>query len=240
MTTDPVLKICENFIHDMQKSRFSPETYLAMLCGSSLSEANPRDTDIFIYTLDDDAIFFRELTAYLSTIDSRVKSVYLRSLEFYSVKYESSGICYSLHIVSQARLFEIVRKAGYVETYTDISVFDVKLYSQTVYRKWILETRYLIGNPAILETVRETLLQMPVPRKRAEDELISRIRNNIGYFNEKVTDDAVLCNLITGQIINNLINYLYLVNECYYGTLKYIRGDLEHFRKARTAGRVDT
>lgn len=223
--------ICDNFISDMKQSGFDSETYQALLCGSSLSECNPRDTDIFIYTTDNEETFCNRLTAYLSHTDGNVKCFWLDSLEFYSVKYVSSGISYSLHIVSKDRLYNIIQKAGQTETYTDISVFDVKLYSQTAYRKWILETRHLIGNTSIKEELTDELSKKEIPVNTAKKVLVSRINNNVNYFNEKASDDIVLCNVIAGQIVNNLINYLYLINGCYYGTVKYIKNDLEHFTK---------
>lgn len=225
--------ICKNFINDMNNSEFDPNTYIALLCGSSLFECDPRDTDIFIYTLGDEKSFCSKLTVYLSQIDKNVRFSYLDSLEFYSVKYISSGIPYSLHIVSKRKLYDRIQKADCVETYTDINIFDVKLYSQTVYRKWIIETRYLIGNRKIKNDIKQELIKKKIPENIAREKLICRIKNNINYFNEKVSgeDDIVLCNFIVGQIVNNLINYLYLVNGCYYGTLKYIKTDLEHFEK---------
>ncbi|MDE6424714.1 MAG: hypothetical protein K2K89_01040, partial [Ruminococcus sp.] len=221
--------ICSNFIMDIENSAFDSESYLALLCGSSLIESNPRDTDIFIYTTEDEQFFCKKLVDYLSHIDKTVKYCYLNSLEFHSVKYVSAGISYSLHVVSKNRLYNIIQKASLVETYTDINVFDVKLYSQTAYRKWIIETKYLIGNVSIKEELIAELLKKEIPVDSAQNELIVRLKNNINYFNEKVTDDIVLCNLIVGQIINNLINYLYLVNGVYYGTLKYIKSDMRNF-----------
>lgn len=221
--------ICNNFIRDIENSAFDSESYLALLCGSSLIECNPRDTDIFIYTTENELDFCEKLVNYLSHIDEKIKYCYLNALEFYSVKYTSAGISYSLHIVSKNRLYDIIQKASLIETYTDINVFDVKLYNQTVYRKWIIETRYLIGNISIKEELTAELLRKEIPFNSAKNELIARLKNNINYFNEKVTDDIVLCYLIVGQIINNLINYLYLLNGIYYGTLKYIKSDLESF-----------
>lgn len=223
--------ICKNFINDMKHSGFDPNTFLALLCGSSLFECNPRDTDTFIYTIDNEKKFCHMLTDYLSYIHENIKCFYLDSLEFYSVKYISADICYSLHIVSKDKLYNVIQKAESVETYTDINIFDVKLYSQTVYRKWLLETEYLIGNISIKEYLEDELLKKEIPVNAAKKRLISRIKNNINYFNEKVVDSVVLCNIIAGQIVNNLINYLYLINKQYYGTLKYIKNDLEHFKQ---------
>jgi len=117
-----------------------------------------------------------------------------------------------------------------VETYTDINVFDVRLYYQTVYRKWILETEYLIGDTSLKKALIHELAKQKKPTEFARQELVIRLKNNIAYFQEKVTDDRVICNVVLGQIFNNLVNYCYLLNDAYYGTVKYIKRDLEGFK----------
>lgn len=222
--------ICRNFVYDIGNTCFTPHDYLALLCGSSLVEDDPRDTDIFIYSKKDEGVFSQKLFYEFSRIDMRIKLTYLDALRFYSLKYNSDGIQYSIHIVSMETLFSLVKKASLVETYTDINVFDVKLYYQTVYRKWIQETEYLIGDVSLKEALIHELAEQAKPTKLAKQALVLRLKNNIAYFQEKVTDDKVICNVVLGQIFNNLINYCYLVNDTYYGTVKYIKGDLEGFK----------
>lgn len=213
----------------MMKTPFCSDDYLALLCGSSLIEDEPRDIDIMIYTCEEENLFSRKLFDCFAEIDSNAKLTYVDELMFYSLKYNSFGFDYSVHIVSMERLFYIVREANLIETYIDINIFDVKLYSQTVYRKWIYETEYLIGNISLKENLINELKKQKKPIKIAKQKLVFRIKNNVNYYNEKVDDDVFLCNVVLGQIINNLINYCYLVNDTYYGTVKYIKRDLENF-----------
>ena len=225
-----IRSICNNFVHDMQNTCFQLNDYLALLCGSSIVEDDPRDTDIFIYTKEDERVFSQKLLYEFSRIDAEAKFAYLGALRFYSLKYNSNGIHYSIHIVSLKTLFSFVEKASLVETYTNINVFDVRLYHQTVYRKWILETEYLIGDISMREVLLYKLARQKKPTEYARQELVIRLKNNIVYFHEKVTSDRVTCNIVLGQIFNNLINYCYLLNDVYYGTVKYIKRDLEGFR----------
>lgn len=225
-----IRSICNDFIKDMGNTGFQPHDYLALLCGSSLVEDDPRDTDIFIYTTENEGVFSQKLLDEFSRIDPEARLTYLRALRFYSLKYASGGIRYSLHIVSMETLFSFIEKASLVETYTDVNVFDVRLYHQTVYRKWILETEYLIGDASMKEALLRELAQKEKPAELARRELVRRLKNDIAYFHEKVTDDRVICNVVLGQIFNDLVNYCYLLNDAYYGTVKYIRRDLEGFR----------
>lgn len=225
-----IRSVCSNFIRDMKNTCFRPNDYLALLCGSSMVEDDPRDTDIFIYTKEDESVFSKKLLYEFSRIDAEAKLAYLGALRFYSLKYNSDGIHYSIHIVSMGTLFSLVKKASLVKTYTDINVFDVRLYHQTVYRKWILETEYLIGDASMKEALIHELAKQKKPVECARQELLLRLKNNIAYFQEKVTDDRVICNIVLGQIFNNLINYCYLLNDVYYGTVKYIKRDLEGFK----------
>lgn len=228
-------QICDNFIYDMKKAGeknpcFLPENYLALLCGSSLTEENPRDVDIFIYAGGDEKCFSETLLCELRSADREARLMYLPAFRFYSLKYNSAGYCYSIHIVSVEKMVSFVREASFPETYTDINVFDVKLYRQTVYRKWIMETEYLIGNPSLRENLIQELAKQKKPLESARQELAARLKNNIGYFQEKAANDRIACNIIAGQIFNNLINYCYLINHAYYGTVKYIKKDLEGFQ----------
>jgi len=84
--------ICSNFIHDMGNTCFQPNDYLALLCGSSLVEDDPRDTDIFIYAKEDESVFSQKLFYEFSRIDTTAKLTYLDNLRFYSLKYNSDGI----------------------------------------------------------------------------------------------------------------------------------------------------
>lgn len=222
--------ICNNFIKDIEKMHFCCEDYLALLCGSSLMEEKPRDIDIFIYVKKEEDIFIQELFYELLRIDTKVEFAYVDTLKFFSIKYNSVGVYYSIHVVSMEKLFSLVQNASLVETYVDINVFDVKLYSQTVYRKWIMETEYLIGNIYLKEALIYELKKKEKPIQFAKQKLVTRIRNNIAYFQEKVMDDIMICNIIAGQIFNNLVNYCYLINNVYYGTVKYIKKDLQNFK----------
>jgi len=217
----------------MENTNLRPDDYLALMCGSSLTEDHPRDVDIFIYTNKDESIFSRKLLDDLFHVGIRANLTYLDTLQFHSLKYHSTGICYSAHIVSMQKLLSLVSKASLTETYTDVDVFCVRLYNQTVYRKWILDTEYLIGETSFKETLLHELAKQEKPFACAKRELVSRLKNNIDYFREKVTDDTddrVTCNVLSGQIFNNLINYCYLLNNVYYGTVKYIKKDLESFQ----------
>lgn len=222
--------ICSNFIRDMENMCSSFHEYIALLCGSSLIEEDPRDTDIFIYTKEEEGVFSQKLFRKFLCIDKTAKLTYLNALRFYSLKYNSDGICYSIHIVSMETLFSFIEKASLVETYTDINVFDVKLYYQTVYRKWIFETEYLIGDISLKQALLYELAKQKKPAESAKQELVARMKNNIAYFQEKVTEERVICNIVLGQIFNNLVNYCYLLNDVYYGTVKYIKRDLEGFK----------
>ena len=99
-----IRSICNNFVHDMQNTCFQLNDYLALLCGSSIVEDDPRDTDIFIYTKEDERVFSQKLLYEFSRIDAEAKFAYLGALRFYSLKYNSNGIHYSIHIVLKRRL----------------------------------------------------------------------------------------------------------------------------------------
>jgi len=44
------MKIYVPFVKDIMSSGIDPSSYLALACGSSLTEQKPRDTDVFIYS----------------------------------------------------------------------------------------------------------------------------------------------------------------------------------------------
>lgn len=226
------IRNCNDLISNLRHMELNPDEYTAVLCGSALVESNPRDIDIFIYTKWDEREFSEKLYRYLLLIYSSAKTNYIAPLQFYSVKYVSSEVNYSIHIVSMKKLLSIIDQASLVDTYTNINVFDVKLYNQTVYRKWIMETEYLTGNGTLKEYLLNELVKRERPTALAKQILSKQIKNNIAYFHEKIGTDRVFCNIILCQIINNLINYCYLANEKYYGTVKYIRSDLIGFDQA--------
>lgn len=221
-----------NFINDMRKCIRNQSDYLVLLCGSSLTELNPRDIDIIIYTKEDEGIFSKNLLSSITLIDPLAKFTYIDVLQLYSLKYLSSSVSYSLHIVSWDKVHSYIDQASQVGTYTDINIFAFNLYYQTVYRKWIMETEYLIGNEMLKVELVNNLNSKVIPYEAAIKRLIQRIKNNVNYFIEKVSESDAVCNIILCQIINQLVNYSYLVNGVYYGTIKYIKNDMKKFTNA--------
>lgn len=221
----------KEFFEDMKNFQNQNE-YVAMLCGSSLCEPNPNDTDIFIYSLEDEEVFANRLYLFLKAIDTDIKLKYYENLKFYSVKYKSVDFQYSLHIVSIKTLKEMIEKTSQISTYTDINIFEVDLYMQTVYRKWVRETEFICGNECMLANIKTLLSkkEYDVNSNEVINVLRKRIINNVAYYKEKYTHDKITANIIILQIINNLINYCYFVNKIYYGTVKYIYSDLISFK----------
>lgn len=219
------------FVQDIQSSGIDPDSYLALACGSSLTEEKARDTDIFIYSSGSERSFSEELFKFLSIKDQKSYLRYLKDLNFYSIKYVSGNQPYSIHIASKQTILSYIDMSSHVETYTDINIFEVRLNPQTVYRKWIMDTLPLCGDISLKELFVKRLRDMQsfVPYEEARKELVSRIRNNVKYFYEKADSSELTCNVLLCQIVNHLINYCYLVNNQYYGTVKYIKDDLSGF-----------
>ena len=157
---------------------------------------------------------------------------YLENLKFYSVKYKSINYNYSLHIVSIKTLEEMIDKASHISTYTDINIFEVKLYMQTVYRKWVCETEFICGNECMLTNIKSLLSknEYDVNSNEVISILKKQINNNVSYYKEKYTHDKITANIIILQIINNLINFCYFVNKVYFGTVIYIQSDFISFK----------
>ena len=227
------MKIYVPFVKDIMSSGIDPSSYLALACGSSLTEQKPRDTDVFIYSAGPEKLFSENLLKKLSAKDTKACLKYYKHFCFYSLKYVSGKQPYSIHIASKEKILSYIDMAAHTETYTDINIFEVELQPQTVYRKWIMETAALHGNVSIkdyfIKKINEA--QNSAPYSEAEKELVSRIKNNINYFYEKVSSPGLACNVLLCQIANSLINYCYLVNRSYYGTVKYIKDDLSYFSK---------
>lgn len=221
-----------NFVNDMRKSICDRSDYLVLLCGSSLTELNPRDIDIMIYTKEDEEIFSNNLLRSIILIDPEAEFTYIDALQIYSLKYISNDTIYSLHIVSWDKVNSFVAQASQVETYTDVNIFAFELYYQTIYRKWIIETEYLTGNEMLKTELVNNLNSKVIPYDAAVKRLTKRIKNDVNYFIEKVSDPDAICNIILCQIINQLVNYSYLVNGIFYGTVKYIKDDMKKFKKA--------
>ena len=155
---------------------------------------------------------------------------YISDLHLYSIKYLSRNTYYSIHITSIVYLKKIIKEADKTYTYTDINVFDIKNYNQSVYRKWIIETKYLVGNYNLKLNLIRLLESKVKPIKQAKNVLRLRIINNINYFHEIVEDNFLARKIVAGQIVNNLINYCYVCNNTYYGTVKYINDDFKEFK----------
>ena len=64
----------KEFFEDMKNFQNQNE-YVAMLCGSSLCEPNPNDTDIFIYSLEDEEVFANRLYLFLKAIKKQLKKM---------------------------------------------------------------------------------------------------------------------------------------------------------------------
>ena len=222
----------DEFINDMKKSICNQSDYLVLLCGSSLTELNPRDIDIIIYIKEDEETFSNNLLSSIILFDSEAKLTYIDTLQLYSLKYTSGDADYSLHIVSWDKVNSYIAQASQVETYTDINIFSFSLYYQIVYRKWIMETEYLTGNEMLKVELVNSLNSKVIPCEAAIKRLTQRIKNDVNYFIEKVSESDAVCNIILCQIINQLVNYSYLVNGVYYGAVKYIKSDMEKFTKA--------
>lgn len=219
-------------INDMKKSICNQSDYLVLLCGSSLTELNPRDIDIIIYTREDEEIFSDDLLSNIILIDPEAELAYIDTLQMYSLKYTSGDASYSLHIVSWDKVNSFVARASQVETYTDFNIFAFSLNYQIIYRKWIIETEYLTGNEMLKVELVNNLNSKVIPYETAIKRLTQRIKNDVNYFTEKVSEADAVCNIILCQIINQLVNYSYLVNGVYYGAVKYIKNDMKKFAKA--------
>lgn len=222
----------KNFMEDRGNSIGSPSGYLVLLCGSVLAEPNPRDIDMIIYTKEDAEIFSNKLLRSIILMDSEAELTYLDTLQLYSLKYILGGAHYSLHIVSWDTVNSFIAEASQVETYTDINIFAFGLCYQIVYRKWIMETEYLTGNELLKVELVNHLNSKVIPYEAAAKRLTQRIKNNVHYFIEKVSETGAVCNIILCQIISQLVNYSYLVNGVYYGAVKYIKSDMKKFTRA--------
>ena len=225
--------VCRPFLKDMIDFKCDQNDFVCMLCGSSLIEDNPRDTDIFIYTKSDPEMFAKAILSHFKTIDGNAFYYYCEFLSFYSVKYKSSAINYSIHIVAIQQLNECINRIADTNIFTDVNIYEVKLNMQTVYRKWILETEYLFGNEKLRESIINNLemSKKKIPYTLVIDILKKRIINNIKYFFEKAQklNVGIFGEIVVCQIINNLICLCYLVNAKFYGTVKYIEQDLQGF-----------
>lgn len=222
----------KNFINDTGKSISSQSDYLVLLCGSVLTERNPRDIDMIIYTKEDAEIFSNKLLCNIRSLDPKAELIYITTLQMYSLKCISGSVRFSLHIVSWNKVNSFIDQASQVETYTDINIFAFDLYYQIVYRKWIMETEYLTGNEMLKAELVNNLNSKVIPYEAAVKRLTQRIKNNVNYFVQKVSKTDAVCNIILCQIINQLVNYSYLVNGVYYGAVKYIKSDMKKFTKA--------
>jgi len=223
-------KVCKSFLQDISNFKYDANQYVCLLCGSALQEENPRDTDILIYAQVELRNFSRQLLRYLQSIDPTARLAYYKELKLFSIKYQS----YSVHIVSSEALHAYIDTISNIKNFVDVNIFDVKLYKQTVYRKWIEDTEYLYGNINIRKHILQKLCtaQKQIPYQKAIQVLREKLKNNISYFYEKTdnTRVGIAGEIIICQIINNLVCLSYLMNHKFYGTVKYIEQDLMGFR----------
>lgn len=153
-------------------------------CGSSIKDSSARDIDIMVYTCDDLLNYFTKL---LEQVDDKniIKKSYIDIWNMYSLKIIENNEIISFHIVSFEDLKGYVKRADEIEIYANINLFELSLNLPTVYRKWINETRHILGNSGLKEQLEIMLQQYKMPVIAIQDLLRKRIINSINYYFEK-------------------------------------------------------
>ncbi len=197
-------------------------------CGSSIKDSSARDIDIMVYTCDDLLNYFTKL---LEQVDDKniIKKSYIDIWNMYSLKIIENNEIISFHIVSFEDLKGYVKRADEIEIYANINLFELSLNLPTVYRKWINETRHILGNSGLKEQLEIMLQQYKMPVIAIQDLLRKRIINSINYYFEKKGSD-LFSGIVIAQIFNDIVLYCYAGNNKFYGTLKYIENDLKSFK----------
>lgn len=153
-------------------------------CGSSIRNSSARDIDIMVYTCDDLPNYFTKL---LERIDDKciIKKSYIDIWNMYSFKIMENNEIISFHVVSFEDLKRYVNRAGEIDVYANINLFELSLNLPTVYRKWINDTRHLLGKRDLKAQLEILLHQYEMPVLAIQDLLRKRINNSINYYFEK-------------------------------------------------------
>ena len=204
-----------------------------LVCGGAVHEPVPRDVDLILYTLNDDLPRGAdEIVSTLSAFDFDCKTRYIAELKMYSIKAVFDGVLLSLHIVSYRDVLSYAFRASAPSTYTDVDILSFKLNFTTVYRTWILETKFLFGDREAVEYLRD-LVRDKMPVEKIHDILRDRIINTANYCLEKRSCGAMTRHILKMKLFRELLLFCYAMNHQLFGTVKYIDSDLDGFDAAK-------
>lgn len=214
----------------------SIETYCVNLVGSMSREytiakeiLNMHDVDIFVNTLDDPKLFCSCLVNSLSGSGCPTYR-YIDELGLWVFKKIRKGICFSFHIVTTAKIKEIIDCHDNPLTY-DISLVGFKLNYTTVYRTWVMEAVCIGGNKEILNGLKFELQDRCIPAN-CSVWLRKRILQYISYVKELNEAGKFAIRIVKDQLLEKIISLSYVENNMYYGTLKSLDSDLRSFDRA--------
>lgn len=218
-----IKKTCE-----LLKSNFKiPVQYICLLCGSAIHEKDPRDIDFIVY-VESEKLFQISKKIYDNWGNYAISIDAMDELNMYAVKLRYMGKPVTLHIVSYSDMERYVEYACKPETYIDVEILAYKLNYTTVYRKWILQTEYVCGNPT-MRTDLISKLNNSYPEHSVCSILCWRIKNTINYCIEKWENDELARGILLLKVFREVLLYCYATNKAYYGTIKDIDIDLRNF-----------
>ena len=201
--------------------------FSCLLCGGAVTEEHPRDIDLIIYVETDDLKkSVEEIVKSFRSFGVKIRESYIKKLNLYSIKIDKDNL--SLHIVSYDDLLEYTSHAAEPETYTDIDILAFTLNYATVYRTWIEDTKFLFGQKEMLINLRENLNDK-IPVSQLYKIFSEKIKSTLIYYQEKKSTKLISQGLLILKLFRELLLYCYSMNRQFYGTIKYIDSDLEHF-----------
>ena len=207
--------------------------YVFLLCGSATETEYPRDIDFMVYDADGDIDgFAEEITCALVSdgIDADIR--FMDELNMRAVKFRWNDSPISIHIVSYKDIEKYVGRAGTPEVYTQVDILSYTLNYPTVYRKWIIDTIFVCGNKNLKKDLSERLKDT-MPVTEICDALVWNINNTISYCLEKWNNGEITKGILLLKVFREVLLYSYAINRQYFGTAKYIDGDMMGFQVGR-------
>ena len=155
---------------------------VVLACGSALKKHNPEDVDFIIYTENkqDFSLLFKDK---LQNEKIKFVHVFIKKLNVHSIKFEYQGQKLSFLIEDYNSIEAYLKRANDPNVYVDINIFDFQFCYPLIYRKWIIETDYLLGCKKTYESLLNIVKSIRIP-KQAIDISKKKILNTIKYLKE--------------------------------------------------------
>lgn len=209
---------------------------VVLACGSALIKENPVDVDFIVYTQNKEK-FLSKFKGILQRKNIETRHVFIEKLNVHSLKFQYRTQTLSFLIVDFKSIKSYIRRADDPNVYADINIFDFELCYPLIYRKWVQETKFLLGNMDTYNLLTQCVANIKIPQQ-AMDICRAKILNTSKYLRRKEKTSLLAKNIVQNELANNLIVYLYVLNNKFIGTVPYIERDLLEFEKGKQLAKI--